>query len=56
MKKILLFLVITILSASSIVSSTFALPSSILDFFDRNGIYYYNPDGFSDGCYVGLGS
>lgn len=56
MKKILLFLAITILSASSIVSSTFALPSSILDFFDRNGIYYYNPDGFSDGCYVGLGS
>ena len=33
-----------------------AISESTLDFYDRNGIYYYNPDGFSEGCYAGLGS
>lgn len=31
-----------------------ALSSSALDFMDKNGIYYYNPDGFSDGCLPGV--
>lgn len=49
----LLFAVVVTLLAPA---STFAISETTLDFFDRNGIYYYNPDGFSQGCYVGLGS
>ncbi len=37
-------------------STTSAISSATLDFYDQNGIYYYNPDGFSAGCYAGLGS
>ena len=43
---------ITILTAAT----TSAISESTLDFYDKNGIYYYNPDGFSQGCYAGLGS
>lgn len=35
---------------------TLALTSAQLDFMDRNGIYYYKPGGFADGCLPGLGS
>jgi len=46
------FSIITLLLPTTV----FAVSSTTLDFFDRNGIYYYNPDGFSSGCYPGLGS
>lgn len=36
--------------------SASALSSSTLDFMDKNGIYYFNPEGFADGCLPGLGS
>lgn len=36
--------------------SASAISSETLDFLDKNGIYYYNPYGFSDNCLPGLSS
>lgn len=36
--------------------STSAIDDATLDFFNKNGIYYYNPDGNRKDCYSGLGS
>lgn len=44
----------TILSSTLIASSAFAeLPASTLDFYDLNGIYYYNPTGSAVNCISG---
>ncbi|MBR5621458.1 glucosaminidase domain-containing protein [Candidatus Saccharibacteria bacterium] len=53
MKKLLLSILITSLVTTSSAS---ALSPSLFNFFAKNGIYYYNPDGYSNGCFVGLGS
>ena len=50
-----------IIPTSAITESTnnnapgYTLPSSILDFYDANGIYYYDPKGVTE-CIVGVGS
>ena len=53
----------TILAATLIISpnvSAFSFSNSltetILDYMDKNGTYYYNPNGFANNCYPGLGS
>lgn len=58
MKSFLKTLIIIGATVSTVVSplQTFAISEATLDFFAKNGIFYYNPDGFADGCYVGLGS
>lgn len=61
MTKKFLPLFLSVLLSSSLIFTTpsFALSDAILDFFAKNGIYYYNPDGLSgnsDGCYEGVGS
>ena len=48
-----IFSFLIVLSSSA---SIFAISESTLDFYERNNIYYYNPDGFAKGCYAGLGS
>lgn len=53
MKKFLTSFLAALLLTSSSAS---ALSPSLLNFFAKNGIYYYNPDGYSNGCFVGLGS
>lgn len=53
MKKLILSILI---AATLTTSSVGAISPSLLNFFAKNGIYYYNPDGYSSGCYVGLGS
>lgn len=55
MKKLFLILTGLFLTFSG-TTTTFALSSETLDFMDKNGIYYYNPFGFSDNCLPGLGS
>lgn len=37
-------------------ASAFSLSDTILDYMDKAGIYYYNPSGFANNCYPGLGS
>lgn len=42
-------------------TNTFAKPRStlkekLLDFLDKNGIYYYNASSYADNCYEGVGS
>lgn len=39
-----------------ITPSVSAISSSTLDFMDKNGIYYFDPEGFVNGCLPGLGS
>lgn len=53
MKKIILSILLT---ATLTTSSVGAISPSLLNYFGKNGIYYYNPDGYSSGCFVGLGS
>lgn len=53
MKKLILSI---ILAATLTTSSVGAISPSLLNYFGKNGIYYYNPDGYSNGCFVGLGS
>ena len=50
------FLLIGLVLTSLIASPVSALTSAELDFMDKNGIYYYKPGGFSDGCLPGLDS
>ncbi|MBQ3469459.1 glucosaminidase domain-containing protein [Candidatus Saccharibacteria bacterium] len=57
----ILLLAISILLSAIITPLTFATTSNpttekLLDFFSKNGIYYYNPDGLGNDCYAGLGS
>lgn len=52
MRQFLLAFFIALLA----VTPVSAISERTLDFFAKNGIYYYNPDGFADGCYAGLGS
>lgn len=40
-------------SAFSISKS---LSNTILDYMDKNGTYYYNPNGYANNCYPGIGS
>ena len=54
MKKLLP--ISSIVLALIYATNTSALTSANLDFMDKNGIYYYKPDGFSDGCLPGVGS
>ena len=53
MKKLILSI---LLAATLTTSSVGAISPSLLNYFGKNGIYYYNPDGYSSGCFVGLGS
>lgn len=53
MKKLVLSI---LLAATLTTSSVGAISPSLLNYFGKNGIYYYNPDGYSSGCFVGLGS
>lgn len=53
MKKLILSILLT---ATLTTSSVGAISPSLLNYFGKNGIYYYNPDGYSSGCFVGLGS
>lgn len=55
-RSFLITSIVAILAVILAPSATLAISESTLDFYDRNGIYYYNPDGFSEGCYAGLGS
>ncbi len=50
--KTLRNIIISFLSALLVIQPTFAIvpDESVLDFFDQNGIYYYNPDGILDAC------
>lgn len=52
MKKLLISFAIALIFTTPVS----ALSESVLDFFAKNNIFYYNPDGFSEGCYTGLGS
>ena len=52
MKKLLIFT--SLILGLVFTTPVSALTSSTLDFMDKNGIYYYNPDGFSDGCLPGV--
>lgn len=58
MKKLLLSILATMLISTNV--SAFSLnpniPDSMIDYMGRNGIYYYNPNGFANNCYHGLGS
>lgn len=49
-------LLTTLAAALLIVAPASAISERTLDFFAKNGIFYYNPDGYADGCYAGLGS
>lgn len=50
-------LILPILTFAILLSAPVsALSSQTLDFMDKSGIYYYNPEGFSDDCLPGLGS
>ncbi len=53
MKKLILSI---LLATTLTTSSVGAISPSLLNYFGKNGIYYYNPDGYSSGCFVGLGS
>lgn len=49
MKKIIYF--ITIFSAILLPATpAFSISETMLDFYDQNGIYYYNPDGANKNC------
>ena len=58
MKRRLLVIIsaLALLVSFAAPATVSAISSTTLDFYDRNGIYYYNPDGFAQGCYAGLGS
>lgn len=50
-------LILTIITFSLLISpATFALSEEILDFMDKNGIYYYSPNGLYDNCLPGPGT
>lgn len=53
MKKLLLSILTVSLMTTSSVG---AISPSLFNFFTKNGIYYYDPDGYSAGCLIGLGS
>ncbi len=41
---------------ASAFSFSKSLPDTVLDYMDKNGTYHYNPYGFADSCFPGLGS
>ena len=53
MKKLALT---SIILALLISTPTSALSTNLFDFFSKNGIFYYNPDGISLNCLPGTGS
>ncbi|MBR2659746.1 glucosaminidase domain-containing protein [Candidatus Saccharibacteria bacterium] len=43
-------------NSASAFSLSNSLSDTILDYMDKNGTYYYNPNGFALTCFPGLGS
>ncbi len=43
-------------SSSPIFAISFSSREDFVDFLDRNGIFYYDPSGFTEDCYSGVGS
>ena len=54
LQKIICGLIVSL--SLTITPSVFAISSATLDFMDKNGIYYFDPEGFANGCLPGLGS
>ncbi len=46
----------SLITPSTVWAVSDASQDKLLDYLDKNGIFYYNPTGFSDNCYTGVGS
>lgn len=52
-KRIICFLLTLVLALVPVGSASAALSDAVLNMFDQNGIYYYNPQGGGALCYSG---